>query len=60
MSDSVVVEIESVGGIVSVYESQLLTYLRPGGWRLGLLISFNDAVFKDGIRRKIMGYDSAL
>ncbi|MDQ3651393.1 MAG: GxxExxY protein [Acidobacteriota bacterium] len=45
---------------MSVYESQLLTYLRPGGWRLGLLISFNDAVFKDGIRRKIMGYDSAL
>ena len=60
VSDSVVVEIKSVEGIVPVHEAQLLTYLRLGGWRLGLLINFNVAVLKDGIRRKIMGYDSSL
>ena len=53
VSDSVVVEIKSVEGIVPVHEAQLLTYLRLGGWRLGLLINFNTIILKDGIRRVI-------
>jgi GxxExxY protein len=39
-----------------VHDAQLLTYLRLGGWRIGLLINFNVAVLKHGIRRKILGY----
>jgi hypothetical protein len=36
----------------------LLTYLKIGGYRLGLLMNFNVVVLKDGIRRKILGYDN--
>ncbi|MGH9900260.1 MAG: GxxExxY protein [Pyrinomonadaceae bacterium] len=54
---SVVVEVKSVEALAPVHEAQLLTYLRLGGWRVGLLINFNVAVLKQGIRRKILGYD---
>lgn len=54
----VVVEVKSVDALVPINEAQLLTYLRIGGWRIGLLINFNVVVLKQGIRRKIMGYDT--
>ncbi len=54
----VAVECESVDVLTPIHEAQLLTYLRIGGWRLGLLINFNVVVLKNGIRRKIMGYDN--
>lgn len=34
------------------------TYLRLGGWRVGLLINFNVAVLKSGIHRKILGFEN--
>src|SRR5262249_35758288 len=55
---SVVVEIKSIESLAPIHEAQLLTYLRIGGWRLGLLINFNVAVLKTGIRRRILGYDA--
>jgi len=54
----VVVEVKSVDALAPINEAQLLTYLRIGGWRIGLLINFNVVVLKQGIRRKIMGYDT--
>lgn len=54
---AVVIEVKSVEALAPVHEAQLLTYLRLGGWRVGLLINFNVAILKDGIRRKILGYD---
>jgi len=54
----VVVECEAVEALQPIHDAQLLTYLRIGGWRLGLLINFNVVVLKNGIRRKIMGYDN--
>ena len=53
----VAVEVKSVQALAPVHDAQLLTYLRLGGWRVGLLINFNVVVLKDGIHRKIMGYD---
>lgn len=53
----VVVEVKSVDALAPIHEAQLLTYLRIGGWRIGLLINFNVVVLKQGIRRRIMGYD---
>ncbi|MDP3771648.1 MAG: GxxExxY protein, partial [bacterium] len=50
----VVVEIKSVSSIEPIHEAQLLTYLKLGGWKLGLLINFNVPVLKDGIRRRIL------
>ena len=42
--DDVVVEIKSVAAIEPIHEAQLLTYMKLGAWRLGLLINFNVAV----------------
>jgi len=58
VEDLVVVECKSVETLAPIHEAQLLTYLRVGGWRLGLLINFNVVVLKQGIRRRIMGYDN--
>jgi len=55
----VVVEIKSLEALAPVHDAQLLTYLRLGGWRVSLLINFNVAVLKNGIHRKILGYELA-
>ena len=54
VEQSVVVEIKSLPSIERIHEAQLLTNLRLGGWKLGLLINFNVAILKDGIRRRIL------
>jgi len=54
VEQSVVVEIKSVSSIEPIHEAQLLTYLKLGGWKLGLIVNFNVPVLKDGIRRGIM------
>jgi GxxExxY protein len=51
----VVIEVKSVEAISPIHEAQLITYLRLGGWNVGLLINFNVVVLKDGIRRKVLG-----
>ena len=53
----VVVEVKSVEALAQIHDAQLITYLRIGGWRVGLLINFNVAVLKSGIHRKILGYE---
>jgi len=50
----VVVETKAVAAIEPIHEAQLLTYLRLGGWRTGLLINFNVPVLKNGIRRRVL------
>jgi len=50
---AVVVEIKAVESILPIHEAQLLTYLKLGGWKLGLLINFNVPILKDGIRRRV-------
>jgi GxxExxY protein len=54
VGSSVVVELKSVAAIGAVHEAQLLTYMKLGGWRLGLLMNFNVTVLRDGIRRRIL------
>jgi GxxExxY protein len=54
----VVVEVKSVEALAPIHDAQLLTYLRLGGWRVGLLINFNVVVLKMGIHRRILGYDN--
>jgi len=50
----VVVEIKAVEALLSIHEAQLLTYLRLGGWKVGLLLNFNVVVLKNGIRRRVL------
>jgi len=50
----VVVELKSSEKLLPVHEAQLLTYLKLSGMRLGLLLNFNVALMKQGIRRIIL------
>ena len=54
VADLVVVEIKAVEKLAPVHEAQLLTYLRLGGWKVGLLMNFNVVVLKEGIYRRIL------
>ncbi len=47
----VVIEIKSVEALNEVHFAQTLTYMKLGGYKLGLLINFNVSFLKDGIRR---------
>jgi len=53
VNDCLVVEIKAIESILPVHKAQVLTYLRFSGHRLGLLINFNAALIKDGIKRII-------
>jgi GxxExxY protein len=55
VADTVVVEVKAVERLAPVHEAQLLTYLRVGGWKVGLLINFNVPVLRDGIVRRVLG-----
>src|SRR4051794_14038337 len=48
-----VVEVKSVEAISDVYLAQVLTYLRLSRCKLGLLLNFNVASMKNGIRRVV-------
>ncbi|MGA2225320.1 MAG: GxxExxY protein [Syntrophobacteraceae bacterium] len=55
VSNAVVVEIKAVETILPVHTAQILTYLKLGGWTVGLLINFNVPVLKEGIKRIVLG-----
>ena len=54
VANTVVVEVKSVETLLPIHEAQLLTYLRLGGWKIGLLINFNVPLLKQGIRRRVL------
>jgi len=51
----VVVELKAIPTILPVHRGQLLSYLKLGGFRLGLLLNFNVAHMRDGIVRLVNG-----
>ncbi len=57
VEQAVVVEIKTVEELLPVHDAQLLTYLKLGGWQVGLLINFNVPLLKDGIRRRVLGLE---
>jgi GxxExxY protein len=57
VAETVVVETKCVDALAPIHEAQLLTYLRVGGWKVGLLINFNVMILKNGIRRKVLNFD---
>ena len=56
VNNLVIVEIKSVERLAPVHEKQLMTYLRLTGLQAGLLINFNTALLKDGLKRIVNGY----
>lgn len=53
VEDLVIVEIKALDALHPIHKSQLLTYLRFSGARLGLLLNFCVPVMKSGIHRLI-------
>ncbi len=56
VEDSVVIEIKAVADLLPVHAAQLTTYLRLSGKQVGLLINFDVAVLKKGLRRVVNHY----
>jgi len=54
VEEEIVVELKAVETMIPLYEAQIMTYLKLTGKRLGLLINFNVALLKDGIKRIIL------
>jgi GxxExxY protein len=52
--ERVVAEVKAVAQLAPVHEAQLLTYLRLGGWKVGLLMNFHVPLLKDGIKRRVL------
>jgi len=55
VAERVLVEIKSVDQLAAIHDAQLLSYLKLSNLRVGLLINFNVAILKHGIRRKVLG-----
>ena len=55
----VVVELKTVDRLMPVHEAQLLSYLRLTDCRVGLLINFNVAVLRDGIKRMVNKFEDS-
>jgi GxxExxY protein len=53
VENSVLLELKSSERILPVHQMQTLTCLRLSGCAVGLLMNFNGAMFKDGLRRFI-------
>ncbi len=51
VEEQVIVELKTVERLMPIHEAQILTYLKLSGLRTGLLLNFNSAVLKDGLRR---------
>jgi GxxExxY protein len=55
VEDEVIVELKSVEKIAAIHVAQLLTYLKLGKRRVGLILNFNTPHMRSGIRRVVNG-----
>jgi GxxExxY protein len=55
VENKLVIEIKSVEALNDVHLAQVLTYLKLGNYKLGLLMNFNVARLKNGIKRVVSG-----
>lgn len=52
----IIVELKATAKLLDVHTAQLLSHLRLSDRRLGLLINFNVARLKDGLKRVVNGF----
>ncbi|MEO6165965.1 MAG: GxxExxY protein [Chitinophagales bacterium] len=55
VENKVLIEVKSVEALNDVHLAQVLTYLKLGNFKLGLLINFNVTLLKYGIKRVANG-----
>ena len=58
-ADQVVVEVKTVESLLPIHQAQMLTYMKMGGWKVGLLINFNVPILKKGIKRLVLGLEES-
>lgn len=56
IENKVVIEVKSVESLHEVHLAQILTYMKLGKFKLGLLMNFNVPLLKHGIKRVINGF----
>lgn len=54
VENKLVIEIKSIDNLHPIHMAQVLTYLKTGGYHLGLLINFNVLHLREGIKRVIL------
>ena len=54
IADAVVVEVKAAEGLLPIHQAQLLTYMKIGGWKVGLIINFHESLLKNGIKRLVL------
>ena len=57
VDEQLILELKCVDRLDRVHMAQVMTYLRLSGVRVGLLINFNEAMVKNGLRRIVNRYD---
>lgn len=55
VAGKVVVEVKAVDALLPIHHAQVLSYLKLGGWKLGLLINFHVPLQREGIKRVVLG-----
>ena len=55
VENKLILELKSVEKLNEVHLAQVLTYLKLSNCKLGLLMNFNVAVLRDGIKRVVNG-----
>lgn len=54
VAESVLIEIKAVPRLRRIHRSQIISYLRTTGLRVGLLFNFNARLLRDGMQRIIL------
>ena len=57
VAGTLVCELKSVEALTGIHQAQLLTYLKHGGYPIGLLINFNTPSLRQGIKRMVNRLD---
>ena len=53
VENNIVIELKSVKKIEDIHLAQILTYMKLGKYKVGLIINFNVSSLKDGIKRVV-------
>ncbi len=51
VEEQLIIEIKSVSALLPVHDAQVLSYMKMSGCWIGLLLNFNEAYLKNGIKR---------
>ncbi|MCB9991459.1 MAG: GxxExxY protein [Rhodospirillales bacterium] len=54
VDNQIVVELKSLERVTNAHTAQILTYMRTGGFKTGLLINYGEPYFKQAVKRFVL------